>query len=138
MSETAANTERAAPGIDQLKKLVSELSDTRERMQSFADEFLSGLDRLRRDISFQELKWHEASSAQHEQPAEHDPHLTQRLAEAEQQLMLLEAELAKGQSDRPNGSESDFLDEETRQLIDDLVAERDALQQELDQVKRRC
>ena len=130
MSDEMMN--EAHPELSRIMELVGQFGASRTRIEEFIDQFFVELDRLRRDTAYQELKWSESAPAFLTAEGDDDrEQLNRRLAEAEVQLQASRQQLERERA--TNGSQ---LDEEVRQLIDDLVAERDELQHELDHLRR--
>ena len=133
MIESTAIVDPAA-SLARIAALFRALSESRSELQSFTSDFLSDLGSLRDQLYEAEDEWSEAAASGAPVDDDEIERLLVRLAEAEAALERPEQELLERQAAAQSNIAQ--IDDDTRKLIDDLITERDALQQDLIAIRR--
>lgn len=118
--------------LARIDKLVGELRSSRSNVEGFIENFLDRVQTVQQQVAIAEAKWQqgvESSSDDDEME-----HLLLRLAEAEAAFERSKQEMQEERSLAHQRATE--IDDDTRQLIDDLIDERDALHQELHTLQR--
>ena len=131
MSESIVPNVPAA-SLARIEELFRALSESRSNLQSFTFSFVRDLESLRERLTNAEVDWQRNAAAACD--GDEIEQLLVRLAEAEAALERSEQEL----SEQPAAAQASIapIDDDARRLIDDLITERDALQQELNALRR--